>query len=85
MASSEQIIVHLPPEAISIARARVASGEFASESEVITEALLDSVLPRYEDVDQPFLTECGQRYDRARKDPSTSLTLDEAFQGLTEQ
>ena len=85
MPAAEQIVIHLRPEALEVVRTRIASGEFSSESEAINELVLDSILPRYDGPGDAFLRECAERYDRARKDPSTLLTLDEAFAGLDEE
>ena len=82
MQTAEQITVTLPQEALEIARSRVASGEFATESEVIAQALLESVLPVYDGQSEAFLQECVRRYDRMREDPSRALTLDQAFEGM---
>lgn len=82
MPATEQITVTLSAEALEIARSRIASGEFSTEGEVITQALLESVLPPYEGPSEEFLQECVRRYDRMREDPSRALTLDEAFEGL---
>ena len=79
MPTAEQITVTLPQEALEIARSRVASGEFSTESEVITQALLESVLPPYEGPSEAFLQECVRRYDRMRADPSRALSEEEAF------
>ena len=80
-----QITVTLPQEALEIARSRIASGEFSTESEVIAQALLESVLPPYEGPSEAFLQECGRRYDRMRADPSRGLTVDQAFAFLDDE
>ncbi len=85
MPATQEITIHLRPEALEVVHDRIASGDFSSESEAINELVLDSVLPRYNGPSEAFLQECAARYDRARKDPSTLLTLDEAFAGLDEE
>lgn len=41
MATAEKISIALPPEMVSIVRSAVATGEYASSSEVIRDALRD--------------------------------------------
>ena len=84
MASTEQLTIQISAETMEIVRARVAAGEYSSESEVVAQALQDFLLSSYDGPDDAFVAECIRRYDHAQENPSTLLTLDEAFEGLTD-
>jgi Arc/MetJ-type ribon-helix-helix transcriptional regulator len=62
----------------------MASGKYANESAVIEEALIDTILPTIQaiDIEQWLRTEGVRRYDEMRANPSTALSVEEAFAGL---
>lgn len=62
-------------------KARVASGEYASVSEVICEGLR-VLLARNQAIEQWVLTDVASAYDKIRADPSTALTLDQVRASL---
>ena len=76
MRSTQQFSVTLPNEMAALVRARVASGEYASESEVIREGL--RALNARERAFEDWL---GHRalpaYDCYRADPSRGIALEE--------
>jgi antitoxin ParD1/3/4 len=84
MPATEQLVIDLPADVLDLVRSRVASGKYANESEVIQEALLDTILPpiHTERLEHWIRTEGVRRYDAMRADPSRSLSIDEAFAGL---
>jgi Arc/MetJ-type ribon-helix-helix transcriptional regulator len=68
--------ITLPPEAQAIVEREVASGRFASEAEVIIEALLqlDGEIPH---VDEELLTAARQQVDRGEGRPFTEDVMKE--------
>jgi Arc/MetJ-type ribon-helix-helix transcriptional regulator len=84
MPQTEQFVIDLPSDVADLVRTRMASGKYANESAVIEEALIDTILPPIQavDIDEWIRTEGVRRYDAMRADPSSALTLDEAFAGL---
>ena len=84
MSATEQLVIDLPVDVLDLVRSRVASGRYANESEVIREALLDTILPpiQTESLEHWIRTEGVRRFDAMRADPSRSLSIDEAFAGL---
>jgi putative addiction module CopG family antidote len=76
MRSTQQFSVTLPNEMAATVRAKVASGEYASESEVIREGL--RALNARERALEDWLTrQALPSYDAYRADPSTGIPLDE--------
>ena len=84
MPATEQLVIDLPEDVLDLVRSRVASGKYANESEVIQEALMDSILPPIEtdSLEHWIRTEGVRRFDAMRADPSRGLSIDEAFAGL---
>ena len=81
MPSAAQITITLSLEAIERVRSKLERGGFADESEVIENAILDSILPPQEEArnEQWIRTEGVRRYDAMRTEPSRGLTADQAF------
>lgn len=76
MRSTEQFSVTLPHEMAALVRAKVASGEYASESEVIREGL--RALNARERALNDWLTQQAlASYDAYRADPSRGIPLEE--------
>ena len=76
MRSTQQFSVTLPHEMASLVRAKVASGEYASESEVIREGL--RALNARERALNDWLTQQAlPSYDAYRTDPSKGIPLEE--------
>ena len=76
MRSTRQFSVTLPNEMAATVRAKVASGEYASESEVIREGL--RALNARERALNDWLTQQAlPSYDAYRADPSTGISLEE--------
>ena len=68
--------VTLPHEMADMVRAKVASGEYASESEVIREGLR-ALGARDRAVDAWLRNQVAPAYDRLLADPATALSADE--------
>jgi len=76
MRTTQQFSVTLPNEMAALVRAKVASGEYASESEVIRDGLR-ALNARERAVDDWLRQQALPSYDAYRADPSTGISLDE--------
>lgn len=83
MRTTRQLSVTLPNEMAAQLRARVASGEYASESEVIREGLR-ALQERDKAVEHWLRTEVASIYDKMKTDPSRALSVDEVRASLAE-
>jgi len=81
MRSTQQFSVTLPNEMAAQVRARVASGEYASESEVIRDGLR-ALQARDRAVESWLRNEALPAYDAYKADPERGLSLDEVKAGL---
>ncbi|HYG49240.1 MAG TPA: type II toxin-antitoxin system ParD family antitoxin [Allosphingosinicella sp.] len=82
MADRHPLNITLPGDLADQLRARVESGQYASESDVVIEALrtLDD---REQTLEQWLRTEVAAAYDAMAADPSRGLSLDEVRASLT--
>ncbi|OAI23759.1 CopG family transcriptional regulator [Methylosinus sp. R-45379] len=69
MRSTQQFSVTLPTEMAQMVKAKVSSGEYASESEVIRDGLR-ALLARDRAVENWLAQEVAPAYDRMKTDPS---------------
>ncbi|MGV3770070.1 MAG: type II toxin-antitoxin system ParD family antitoxin [Sphingobium phenoxybenzoativorans] len=76
MRSTQQFSVTLPNEMASLVRAKVASGEYASESEVIREGLR-ALSARERAMDDWLRDQALPAYDAYRADPSQGISLED--------
>lgn len=76
MRSTRQLSITLPNEMAEAVRAKVAAGEYASESEVIRDGLR-VLLARDRVVEKWLLEDVATAYDASRADPSRVLSVDE--------
>lgn len=81
MADRHQLSVTLPDDLADQVRAKVESGRFASESDVVIEALR-TLEDRERCVEQWLRTEVVEAYDALAADPSRGLSLDEVRSSL---
>ncbi|WP_344785406.1 type II toxin-antitoxin system ParD family antitoxin [Microbacterium kribbense] len=72
MRTTRQLSITLPNEMADALKERVASGEYASESEVIRDGLR-ALFARDEAVQLWLRTEVVAAYDELRADPSTAV------------
>ena len=84
MRTTQQLSITLPTEMAQKVKARVASGDYASESEVIREGLRaleerDAVVERW------LREEVVPAYDAWKAKPQDTLSLEEAFERLEER
>jgi putative addiction module CopG family antidote len=73
MRSTQQLSVTLPNEMGALVRAKVASGEYASESEVVPDGLR-AVAARDRPLDDWLTRRALPAYDAYRADPSRGLS-----------
>lgn len=75
MRTTRQMSVTLPHEMASMVRAKVTSGEYASESEVIRDGLR-ALAARDRAVESWLRDQVVPAYDRLHADPDSALTVD---------
>lgn len=83
MRSTQQFSITLPNEMADVVKAKVAGGEYATESEVIREGLR-SLMARDRAIERWLHTEVAAAYDELKADPSRALTPDEVRAALAE-
>lgn len=76
MADRYRLSVTLPDDLAEQVRAKVASGQYASESDVVIEALR-TLQETEQSVEQWLRTEVVQAYDELEADPASGVSLDE--------
>jgi antitoxin ParD1/3/4 len=78
MRSTRQLSITLPVEMADMVKEKVASGDYASESEVIREGL--RCLQERQAAVESWLREgVAEAYDEYIADPSSAIPLDDAF------
>ena len=80
MTTAEKISIALPPEMVHIVRSAVSTGEYASSSEVIRDALRDWTYKR--SLRQQGVTELRKVWDEAMNDKSSGISPDEVLDRL---
>ena len=83
MRSTQQFSITLPNEMAESVRAKVASGEYATESEVLRDGLR-VLLARDQIVDAWLQTEVAAAYDAIKKDPSRAVPASKVRARLAE-
>lgn len=76
MRTTKQMSVTLPLEMAAMVRARVESGDYASESEVIREGLR-ALAARDRAIDTWLRDSVAPAYDRYRNDPTSAISAAE--------
>lgn len=76
MRTTQQFSVTLPNEMAQMVRSKVASGEYASESEVVRDGLR-ALLARDKAVENWLRQEVAPAYDAIKADPSRGLSVDD--------
>lgn len=84
MRSSQQLSITLPNEMANLIRAKVATGEYASESEVIRDGLR-VLLARDRIVEDWLQGQVAPSYDALKADPSRALSTSHVRTTLTTQ
>jgi antitoxin ParD1/3/4 len=75
MRSTQQLSITLPNEMADLVRAKVATGEYATESEVIRDGLR-SLLARDRAVEGWLREQVAPAYDALKTDPSRCVSVD---------
>jgi antitoxin ParD1/3/4 len=75
MRSTQQLSITLPTEMAEAIKAKVASGEYATESEVIRDGLR-ALLARDRAVESWLQNQVGPAYDALKGDPSRAVTAE---------
>ncbi|MGK9233258.1 type II toxin-antitoxin system ParD family antitoxin [Inquilinus limosus] len=81
MRTTQQFSVTLPNEMAEMVRAKVASGEYASESEVIRDGLR-ALQARDQALEKWLRTEVAAAYDEMKADPSKGIGAEEVLESL---
>jgi antitoxin ParD1/3/4 len=81
--STQQFSITLPNEMAEAVRAKVASGEYATESEVIRDGLR-ALMGRDQAVEAWLRKEVATAYDALKKTPSRAVTAAKVRQRLAE-
>lgn len=81
MRSTQQFSITLPNEMADAVKAKVAGGEYATESEVIREGLR-ALLARDQAIEKWLRTEVAAAYDELKADPSRALTIEQVRASL---
>jgi antitoxin ParD1/3/4 len=81
MRTTQQFSITLPLEMAEIVKAKVAAGEYASESEVIRDGLR-VLLMRDQIVENWLHEKVGPAYDALKADPSLAITPDKVRSAL---
>ena len=84
MRTTQQFSITLPNEMAEAVKAKVASGEYATESEVIRDGLR-ALLARDRALEQWLRTKVAAAYDAMKADPSRGLSADEVRAALAEE
>jgi antitoxin ParD1/3/4 len=75
MRTTQQMSITLPNEMADIVKAKVRTGEYASESEVIRDGLR-ALMARDRAVESWLHDQVGPAYDALKADPSRGVTAD---------
>jgi antitoxin ParD1/3/4 len=84
MRSTRQLSITLPNEMAELVRAKVATGEYATESEVIRDGLR-SLLARDRAVEDWLREKVAPAYDALKADPSRAVSVDQVRAALSAQ
>ncbi|MFL6535594.1 MAG: type II toxin-antitoxin system ParD family antitoxin [Pseudomonas sp.] len=75
MRSTQQFSIALPNQMADIVKAKVAAGEYATESEVIRDGLR-ALLARDRALENWLVDQVAPTYDTLKADPSRALSVD---------
>lgn len=82
MHSTQQLSITLPNDVVGLVKAKVAAGEYASESEVIR-AGLRALLDRDQAMENWLQQEVAGAYDALQADPGRAVSIDKLRARLT--
>lgn len=81
MRTTQQFSITLPNEMAEAVKSKVATGEYATESEVIRDGLR-ALLARDRAVESWLHEQVGPAYDALKADPSRGVTIDDVRASL---
>ena len=81
MRTTQQLSITLPNDMADVVKAKVRTGEYASESEVIRDGLR-ALLARDRAIDNWLHQQVGPAYDALKAEPSLALSVDQVRAGL---
>lgn len=84
MRSTQALSITLPIEMARMVREKVASGEYASESEVVSEGLR-ALAEQDVTMERWLREEVAPAYDELKAHPERTVSLDEAFDHFEER
>ena len=84
MRSTQQFSITLPNEMAEAVGAKVAAGEYATESEVIREGLR-ALLNRDRAIESWLQSQVVEAYDAIKSDPSRAVTIDQVRARLAKE
>lgn len=84
MRTTQQLSITLPNDLADMVKAKVKSGEYASESEVIRDGLR-ALLARDRAVEAWLHSQVGQAYDALKANPSSAVTADQVRARLADE
>ncbi|MBK5538448.1 type II toxin-antitoxin system ParD family antitoxin [Pseudomonas sp. TH05] len=76
MRTTQQFSITLPSQMADVVKAKVASGEYATESEVIRDGLR-ALLARDRALDNWLVGQVGPAYDALKADPESALSVEQ--------
>ncbi len=76
MRTTQQLSITLPNDMADVVKAKVRTGEYASESEVIRDGLR-ALLARDRAIDNWLHQQVGPAYDALKAEPSLALSVDQ--------
>ncbi len=76
MRTTQQLSITLPNDMADVVKAKVRTGEYATESEVIRDGLR-ALLARDRAVESWLHNQVGPAYDALKADPSRAITADQ--------
>jgi putative addiction module CopG family antidote len=84
MRSTQQFSITLPLQMADVVKAKVAAGEYATESEVIRDGLR-ALLARDRALESWLVGQVAPAYDALKADPSRALSADQVRARLAEE
>jgi putative addiction module CopG family antidote len=81
MRTTQQLSITLPNEMADAVKSKVATGEYATESEVIRDGLR-ALLARDRAVENWLQVQVGPAYDALKADPTRAVTIDDVRASL---
>ena len=84
MRSTQQFSITLPLQMANVVKAKVAAGEYATESEVIRDGLR-ALLARDRALESWLVGQVAPAYDALKADPSRALSADQVRSRLAEE